>query len=57
MFGLFSKKSPKEKLLAQHKKLLKEAHSLSSVNRKLSDDKIYEADLLIKKIEQLDKES
>ncbi len=57
MFGLFSKKSPREKLLAQHKKLLKEAHSLSSVNRKLSDDKIYEADLLIKKIEQLDKES
>ncbi|MBP1840617.1 Lacal_2735 family protein [Formosa algae] len=53
MFGLFKKKSEKEKLQAQYEKLLKEAHSLSTTNRKLSDDKVFEADEIMKKIEKL----
>lgn len=53
MFGLFKKKSEKEKLYIQYKKLTKEAHSLSTSNRKLSDQKTYEADEVMKKIELL----
>jgi len=54
MFGLFKKKSDKEKLQKQYEKLLKEAHSLSTTNRKLSDDKIYKAEEVMKQIETLD---
>lgn len=53
MFGLFKRKSEKEKLQIQYKKLLKEAHSLSTTNRKLSDQKTYEAEEVMKKIENL----
>lgn len=53
MFGLFTKKSEKDKLYAQYKKLSKEAHSLSSTNRKLSDQKVYEAEEIMKKLERL----
>ncbi|ANQ52102.1 Lacal_2735 family protein [Flammeovirga yaeyamensis] len=53
MFGLFKKKSPKEKLEARYKKLLEEAHKLSHTNRKESDLKMYEADQLLKEIEKL----
>ncbi|MGB5437276.1 MAG: Lacal_2735 family protein [Maribacter sp.] len=53
MFGLFNKKSEKEKLQAQYGKLMKEAHSLSTTNRKLSDTKIFEAEEIMKKIESL----
>lgn len=55
MFGLFKKKSEKEKLYLQYEKLLKESHSLSTSNRKLSDQKAYEADEIMKKIETLEK--
>ena len=41
MFGLFKKKSEKEKLQEQYEKLLKEAHSLSTPNIKMSDQKAY----------------
>ena len=54
MFGLFKKKSEKEKLQDQYEKLLKEAHQLSTSNRKLSDQKAYEAEEVMKKLEQLD---
>jgi len=54
MFGLFKKKSEKEKLQEQYKKLLQESHRLSTSNRKMSDQKIYEAEELMKKIEQMD---
>ncbi len=54
MFGLFKKKSDKEKLDAQYKKLLKEAHTLSTTNRKLSDQKVSEADAVLKQLEALD---
>ena len=53
MFGLFKKKSEKDKLYMQYKKLSKEAHSLSSTNRKLSDQKVYEAEEIMKKLESL----
>ena len=53
MFGLFKKKSEKEKLQAQYAKLLKEAHNLSTSNRKLSDQKTYEAEEVMKQLEKL----
>lgn len=53
MFGLFKKKSEKEKLQSQYEALLKEAYSLSTTNRKLSDQKTAEADQVLKKMEQL----
>ncbi len=53
MFGLFKKKSEFEKLDLQYKKLLKEAHQLSTTNRKLSDQKMSEADAISKQMESL----
>jgi hypothetical protein len=53
MFGLFKKKSEKEKLQEKYEKLLKESYELSKTNRKESDKKAYEADLITKKIENL----
>ena len=53
LFGLFKKKSLKEKLQEKYKKLLKEAHTLSSYNRKMSDLKTVQANEILKKIEQL----
>lgn len=53
MFGLFKKKSEKDKLYGQYQKLLKESHSLSASNRKLSDQKAYEAEEVMKKLELL----
>ncbi|MBT8221990.1 MAG: Lacal_2735 family protein [Eudoraea sp.] len=53
MLGLFKKKSTKEKLQAEYAKLLKEAHALSTSNRKLSDQKIFEAEEIMIKIEMI----
>lgn len=53
MFGLFKKKTEKEILQKQYKKLLEDAHKLSTTNRKMSDEKAYEADQILKRIEQL----
>ncbi|MBD3889466.1 MAG: hypothetical protein ACI9NI_002623 [Olleya marilimosa] len=53
MFGIFKKKTEKEKLQAQYEKLLKEAHTLSTTNRKLSDQKTFEAEEVMKKLENL----
>ena len=53
MFGLFKKKSKKEVLNTKYKKLLAEAYKLSTVNRKESDSKYAEADVLLKEIENL----
>jgi hypothetical protein len=54
MFGLFKKKPKKEKLQEKYEKLLKESYDLSKTNRKESDKKAYEADLVAKEIEGLD---
>ena len=53
MFGLFKKKSEKDVLYSQYQKLIKEAHNLSTNNRKLSDQKAFEAEEVMKKIEKL----
>jgi hypothetical protein len=54
MFGLFKKKTEKEKLEDKYEKLLGEAHKLSTVNRTASDAKAAEADAILKRIEALD---
>ncbi len=53
MFGLFKKKTEKEKLQERYATLLKEAHSLSTTNRRLSDQKAFEAEEVMKKIDRL----
>jgi hypothetical protein len=53
MFGLFKKKSEKEKLSAEYKKLMEEAFNLSKTDRKASDAKTAEADAILKKMEAL----
>ena len=54
MFGLFKKKTEKEKLEDLHASLLVEAHKLSTINRTKSDEKVAEADAVLKKLEALD---
>lgn len=51
--GLFSKKSPKEKLQKEYEKLLKESHRLSTIDRTRSDAKMAEAQSVLEKIEAL----
>ncbi len=53
MFGLFKKKTEEEKLYDRYRKLQGEAHSLSTTNRKLSDQKMFEAEEVMKKLEAL----
>ena len=53
MFGLFSKKTPEEKLYAKHKELLKKAHQLSHTNRAESDKLQAEAQQVLEEIDKL----
>lgn len=53
MFGLFKGKSEVEKLELKYKKLLKQAHELSTTNRSKSDDKMFEANEVLKEIEKI----
>ena len=53
MFGIFKKKGPLEKLQLKYKKLLAEAHKLSKVDRKKSDQKMTEANEVLNKIDDL----
>ncbi|WP_435262609.1 Lacal_2735 family protein [Tenacibaculum sp. nBUS_03] len=53
MFGIFKKKSQKEKLQVKYEKLMKEAHTLSTINRKMSDQKTFEAEEVMKELEKL----
>lgn len=53
MFGLFKKKSQKEILQEKYRKLMGEAHKLSTVDRKASDLKTAEAEEVMKQIESL----
>tara|TARA_R100001015_G_C4607794_1_gene162931 strand:+ start:238 stop:414 length:177 start_codon:yes stop_codon:yes gene_type:complete len=57
MFSIFKKKSPKDKLSKQYKKLMEESHRLSTTNRKASDLKRMEAEEVLKKIEDLEKDN
>jgi len=54
MFGIFKKKSEKDKLHNQYEKLMRESYVLSTTNRKASDLKAAEANALLAKIEQLE---
>ena len=53
MFNLFKKKSEKEKLQEQYEKLMKESFNLSKTNRSKSDEKVAEAEVVLKKMESL----
>lgn len=53
MFGMFKKKTEKEKLEEKYKKLQKESFNLSTTNRKLSDQKAFEANEVMKQLEKL----
>lgn len=53
MFGLFKRKTQADKLNDQYKKLLKEAHALSTSNRRASDQKMSEADEVLRQIQKL----
>ncbi len=53
MFGLFKKKSPKEQLQKEYKKLMEESYQLSKTDRSASDSKREEAEAILKKIDTL----
>ncbi|WP_372754464.1 Lacal_2735 family protein [Mariniflexile sp.] len=54
MFNFFKKKKSEIEILeARFKKLMQEWHELSSVNRRLSDEKFAMAQALLPKIDQL----
>lgn len=54
MFGLFKKKTEKEKLQEEYKKLMEKSFQLSTIDRKQSDMVRAEAEEVIKKIELMD---
>ena len=56
MFGLFKKKTERQKLLEIYKKKKEEAFNLSKINRTKSDKLEQEAYEISKKIDLLDKE-
>ena len=47
----FSRKSKKDKLQKEYEKKLAEAHKMSTINRKKSDELIFEAEQLFKQME------
>jgi len=53
MFKIFKKKTELEKLNDQYAKLTKEAHTLSTVDRKKSDAKIAESEAIMKRMKEL----
>ena len=55
MFGLFKKKSQKDKLLELYKKKKEEAFNLSKVDRKKSDEKEKEANDILIALDELEK--
>ena len=53
MFGLFKKKSEKEKLQETYAEMMSRAHKLSHSNRTAADRLMAEAEEIAKKIEKL----
>ena len=53
MLGLFKRKTARQKLETKYQKLLKEAYTLSTTDRKASDQKQAEAAEVLKEIEAL----
>ena len=54
MFGFFKKKSKKQILLDEYKRLLEEAFTLSRTNRSASDAKTAEAAALLASLEKIE---
>jgi hypothetical protein len=58
MFGLFKKKKTEiEKLNEEYQKLMSQAHELWKTNRRAGDEKVAEADIILKKIENLQQQN
>ena len=57
MFPFFKRKSKLEKLQIKYKKLLSEAHELSTISRSKSDEKTAEANEVLKEIERIQNEA
>ena len=55
MFGSLFKKDPKAKLQKKYKALLNESYELSKSNRTASDQKMAEAEQVLKALDTLDK--
>jgi hypothetical protein len=53
MFGIFKKKTKEEKLQEKYNALMKEWHTLSSINRSESDKKYAEAQEVLEELEEL----
>lgn len=49
--NIFKRKTKKEKLNKEYERKLEKAYKLSSINRKKSEELIYEAELILKQIE------
>ena len=54
MFGLFKKKTEKEKLQEKYRTLMEESYKLSHTDRTASDKKREEAEAVLKKIDALE---
>lgn len=55
MFGIFKRKTEKEKLLILYKKLKNEAFILSKIDRRKSDEKEKEANDILDAINKIEK--
>tara|TARA_B100000401_G_C52377770_1_gene518053 strand:+ start:371 stop:553 length:183 start_codon:yes stop_codon:yes gene_type:complete len=55
MFGLFKKKTEKEKLMSKYKNLKKMAYEQSKINRRESDRLEYQAQEILNKIDEIEK--
>jgi hypothetical protein len=53
MFGLFKKKTKEEILQKKYDKLIDESYKLSTINRTKSDEKAFEANEVLKQIDNL----
>ena len=55
MFGIFKRKTEKEKLLIRYKKIKDEAFRLSKIDRRKSDEKEKEANDILDAIDKIEK--
>lgn len=53
MFGLFKKKTELKKLQEKYEKIMKQSFDLSTKDRRASDAKVAEADLILKEMERI----
>jgi hypothetical protein len=53
MLRIFKRKTELEKLQDQYEKLMKEAHDLSTIDRKKSDQKVAESEAVLVRINEI----